>query len=130
MTQFLTLEEFMICDKNSYYKTGEQWLCWYALAKQSFELFGENGPETGSNVLTLVNGHCGMGNDRRIFNGSHDDIFFKLSRRNDDHYSLVDKTKWWKEVVPEDISVEVPIFVRKRMHRTNVELMTEFIVRG
>lgn len=147
MTQFMTLEEFMTFDKDhfcNYYKTGEQWLCWYAIAKQSFELFGEHGPEKGSNVYTLVNGHRGNGFDFRIFNGSLDETYFGLSVPRDfsgsraetcfnlseDYVSLVEKTKWWKCIVSVNMNMEVPSFVRTRPHRTNVELMTEFIVRG
>jgi hypothetical protein len=127
----MTLEEFMTCDKNSHLKSGEQWLCWYELAKRSFEVFGENGPDVGSNVITLVNGHCGMGFNLRVFNGSLNEVFFELSVPDERSTSLVEKTKWWKEIVSVKMQdFELPNYVRKRNNRTHVELMAEFIVRG
>jgi len=140
MKEFMSLEQFLLMEEDHhsiYYKSSEVWVYWYRLAKASFEQFGENGPPVGSKVITLVNGHCGNGFDFRIFVGNDDgdERFFQLKRNNDDcsGISLVEKSKWWKQIVSLDPPTvgwgELPdcISKRNRFGKTDLESIAEFI---
>jgi len=139
MTEFFSLEQFLLMEEDHhsiYYKSSEVWVYWYRLAKASFEQFGENGPPIGSRVITLVNGHGGNGFDFRTFAGDFDEKFFQIERDNGavgSGVSLVDKCKWWKQIVSFDpLTVgwgELPECIKKRNQfgRTELESISEFI---
>lgn len=149
MTEFISLEEFLLLPETNYkefrefykHKTGTQWWCWYQLAKASFNQFGESGPPIGSKVFTLVSGHGGGGGNQRIFGGQYldkDNNPFKDANENyfflkyENEKSLVNKSSWWREIISIE-TVDLPPFPKdfyRRPRDSNLEAYICLITRG
>lgn len=105
--EFISLGEFItlpdLPEQNRYLQKhlmGPAWVDWYEIAKQSFEMFGNDGPPMNSDVITLTNGFNGTGGNIRIL-GNYDDRFFSLSRYPDDpHVSISYRLTWWRDFAP------------------------------
>lgn len=114
--EFISLEDFLtladpldtrwfrsvwrICPRAEY------WPKYYALAKTSFERYGEAGPPIGSMVITLQPGHGGGAGCVRTFDGVYpeDEYCFRLYytdksyRKGEKQYSLVTRAHWWTDI--------------------------------
>lgn len=118
---FISLEEYLLLkdptDKeprrpaHNIYRTPEQWLRFYEIAKASYDKYGDEGPALGSKVVTLVHGHGGsmgvVGILDRVM--ERDPRFFLLLRKvrrdayhggseYDTQESMVIREQWWNEI--------------------------------
>jgi hypothetical protein len=92
-------------DDHNSYKSGLQWSLWWQLTLENTE---QGMPEVGEKVITLVNGHGGMGANTRTIS-KIDDHWIYLEQDNTDQKSLVEKSKWYRFIVRAD-------------HETNIDL--------
>ena len=123
MSTFPTLEEFLELpdsDGREYFLSlqGYQWVALYKIAKTSHRLYGDQGPPSHSQVITLKAGHGGPAGLHKIFLGEYKDTpkFFALGPISPQHtpnISLLFSRYWWREIVPKGQNErEIKTFLR------------------
>jgi hypothetical protein len=89
-------------------------------------------------VLTKFMEHGGSGFNTRIFGGEYNSLYFKLinrsiepvTRKETESISLVEKETWWREIVsiePTTKFGELPDFIKRRNHYSDLELMAKHV---
>ncbi len=117
ISKFMTFEEFLsLKDPHYDYPRSahnlmlqpQNWIQYYKCAKANWEMFGDDGPPIGSEVITLRPGHGGGEDELRTILSIEDGFiygrvggpYFILSRHNG--ISLVEIKLWWLHfTVPE-----------------------------
>jgi len=105
---FISLEEFLsLKDETGQpnYKSlmSFAWLEWYNISKESYELYGDDGPPLGSLVVTLRSGFGGCAGVYRTLDVYPDNKNYFLLHGNHSN-GLSYKKTWWKDFaqVPND----------------------------
>lgn len=112
--KFMSLQEFLALrdpyDGREYaeYRTAEQWLRFFEVAKRSYETYGGAGPPEGSVIITLRAGFAGGGLNRRILGGTLESderclvVLVPINDYEDERRCLASKEHWWREFYVEE----------------------------
>ena len=116
MKHFISLEEFLLLQDPDYKNptrsahnmmiSPEMWVKYYNCAKANWTTFKD--PETtflNAEVITLIPGHCGRENSRRIVK-KIDGLYFVLGFNSDsqDGQSMVPISQWWLHITHPSLS--------------------------
>lgn len=108
MKEFMSLQDFMLLNDPTYtykrrfftdYKSGDEWIRFYNIAKASFEKYGSSPPEK-CKVRTLCAGYGGPAGCIRKFGGEYkwDKRYFQIIEPTHKQVGLVLKEYWWARI--------------------------------